>query len=120
RRGVIVPMSVLHALPCSTQRSTGKFRMCSNAAKSNGNAARENAAVAGENSIGARPAATHRLCVAPMMDWSDRHCRVLHRRLAPHALLYTEIVHANAVVRGDRERLLAFSPEEHPVALQLG
>lgn len=60
------------------------------------------------------------LCVAPMMDWTDRHCRVLHRRLAPRALLYTEMVHANAVLRGDRERLLAFSPEEHPVALQLG
>lgn len=55
-----------------------------------------------------------------MMDWTDRHCRVLHRRLAPHALLYTEMVHANAVVRGDRERLLGYSPEEHPLALQLG
>lgn len=63
---------------------------------------------------------THALCVAPMMDWTDRHCRMLHRRLAPHALLYTEMVHANAIVRGDRERLLAYSPEEHPLALQLG
>ena len=61
-----------------------------------------------------------RLCVAPMMDWTDRHCRVLHRRLAPHALLYTEMVHANAVVLGDRARLLAYSPEERPLALQLG
>lgn len=55
-----------------------------------------------------------------MMDWTDRHCRVLHRRLAPHALLYTEMVHANAVVRGDRARLLGYSAEEHPLALQLG
>jgi tRNA-dihydrouridine synthase A len=55
-----------------------------------------------------------------MMDWTDRHCRVLHRRLSPHAVLYTEMVHANAIVRGDRERLLAFSAEEHPLALQLG
>jgi tRNA-dihydrouridine synthase A len=61
-----------------------------------------------------------RLCVAPMMDWTDRDCRMLHRRLAPHALLYTEMVHANAVIRGDRERLLGHSPEEHPLALQLG
>lgn len=60
------------------------------------------------------------LATAPMMDWTDRDCRVLHRRLAPHALLYTEMVHANAIVRGDRERLLAYSPEEHPLALQLG
>ncbi|HET9485515.1 MAG TPA: tRNA dihydrouridine(20/20a) synthase DusA, partial [Xanthomonadales bacterium] len=62
----------------------------------------------------------HTLCVAPMMDWTDRHCRVFHRVLAPHALLYTEMVHAHAVVRGDRERLIGFSAVEHPVALQLG
>lgn len=43
--------------------------------------------------------ATHRLCVAPMMDWTDRHCRVFHRLLAPHARLYTEMVHAHAVPR---------------------
>ncbi len=61
-----------------------------------------------------------RLSVAPMMDWTDRDCRVFHRRLAPNALLYTEMLHANAVVRGDRARLLAYSTEEHPVALQLG
>ena len=60
------------------------------------------------------------LCVAPMMDWTDRHCRVFHRILAPHARLYTEMVHANAVVLGDRQRLLGFDPAEHPVALQLG
>ena len=62
----------------------------------------------------------HTLCVAPMMDWTDRHCRVFHRVLAPHALLYTEMVHAHAVVRGDRERLIGYSGVEHPVALQLG
>lgn len=64
--------------------------------------------------------ASVRLSVAPMMDWTDRHCRVFHRLLAPHARLYTEMVHANAVVLGDRHKLLGFDPEEHPVALQLG
>jgi tRNA-dihydrouridine synthase A len=54
------------------------------------------------------------------MDWTDRHCRAFHRLLAPHALLYTEMVHANAVLQGDRERLLGFDAVEHPVALQLG
>ncbi|BCT91927.1 tRNA-dihydrouridine(20/20a) synthase [Lysobacter helvus] len=66
------------------------------------------------------PAAQLRLSVAPMMDWTDTHCRVFHRLLAPHARLYTEMVHANAVVLGDRTRLLAMDPVEHPVALQLG
>ena len=61
-----------------------------------------------------------RLSVAPMMDWTDSHCRVFHRLLAPHARLYSEMVHANAVVLGDRARLLAMDPCEHPVALQLG
>src|SRR5690606_23483969 len=60
------------------------------------------------------------LSVAPMMDWTDRHCRVFHRLLAPHARLYTEMVHAQAVIHGDRERLLGFDAVEHPVALQLG
>jgi tRNA-dihydrouridine synthase A len=55
-----------------------------------------------------------------MMDWTDRHCRVFHRLLAPHARLYTEMVHAQAVILGDRERLLGFDAVEHPVALQLG
>ena len=55
-----------------------------------------------------------------MMDWSDRHCRYFHRQLTKHALLYTEMVTAEAVLRGDRERLIGFSGEEHPVALQLG
>lgn len=69
---------------------------------------------------GARYDASIRLSVAPMMDWTDSHCRVFHRRLAPHARLYTEMVHANAVIHGDRARLLALDPIEHPVALQLG
>ncbi|WP_051412627.1 tRNA dihydrouridine(20/20a) synthase DusA [Pseudoxanthomonas sp. J35] len=69
---------------------------------------------------GPRHLAQARLSVAPMMDWTDRHCRVFHRLLAPNARLYTEMVHANAVVLGDRERLLGFDPVEHPVALQLG
>ncbi len=66
------------------------------------------------------PAEQLRLSVAPMMDWTDSHCRVFHRLLAPHARLYTEMVHANAVIHGDRSRLLAMDPVEHPVALQLG
>ena len=55
-----------------------------------------------------------------MMDWTDTHCRVFHRLLAPHARLYTEMVHANAVIHGDRDKLLAMDAVEHPVALQLG
>jgi tRNA-dihydrouridine synthase A len=55
-----------------------------------------------------------------MMDWTDRHCRFLHRLYSPHALLYTEMIVAAAIVRGDAQRLLAHDPAEHPVALQLG
>ena len=62
----------------------------------------------------------HKFAVAPMMDWTDRHCRYLHRLLTQHALLYTEMVVADAVIHGDRERLIGFDPAEHPVALQLG
>lgn len=58
--------------------------------------------------------------VAPMMEWTDRHCRAFHRTLTRHALLYTEMVTALAVIHGDRARLLGFSPSEHPVAVQLG
>jgi tRNA-dihydrouridine synthase A len=61
-----------------------------------------------------------RLSVAPMMDWTDRHCRHLHRLMSRHALLYTEMVTAAAVVHGDTARLLAYGQDEHPVALQLG
>ena len=61
-----------------------------------------------------------RLSVAPMMDWTDRHCRYLHRLLSREALLYTEMVTAPALVRGGALHLLEFNAEEHPVALQLG
>ncbi|HEY4092890.1 MAG TPA: tRNA dihydrouridine(20/20a) synthase DusA [Luteibacter sp.] len=61
-----------------------------------------------------------RLTVAPMMDWTDRHCRYFHRLLSPHARLYTEMVTSAALVRGGQIRLLEHSHEEHPVALQLG
>lgn len=58
--------------------------------------------------------------VAPMIDWTDRHCRFLHRQLTNRALLYTEMVVADAIIHGQRERLLGYDPAEHPVALQLG
>jgi tRNA-dihydrouridine synthase A len=61
-----------------------------------------------------------RIAVAPMMDWTDRHCRYFLRGFSPEVLLYTEMITAAAVVRGDRARLLAFDPVEHPLALQLG
>ena len=61
-----------------------------------------------------------RVSIAPMMDWTDRHCRYFHRQLTRRARLYTEMVVADAVIHGDRARLLGFSPEEHPVAVQLG
>jgi tRNA-dihydrouridine synthase A len=61
-----------------------------------------------------------RFSVAPMMDWTDRHCRYLHRQLSRHALLFTEMVTSAAIMHGDRERLLGFDPAEQPVALQLG
>ena len=60
------------------------------------------------------------MSVAPMMDWTDRHCRYLHRLLSRHALLYTEMVTTGALIHGDVERHLRFHAEEHPVALQLG
>jgi tRNA-dihydrouridine synthase A len=61
-----------------------------------------------------------RLSVAPMMDWTDRHCRFFLRLFSPRVLLYTEMIVAQAILRGDRGYLLEFDPEEHPVALQLG
>ena len=60
-----------------------------------------------------------RLCIAPMMDWTDRHCRYFHRLMAPNARLYTEMVVAQAAIFGDRPRHLGFDAAEHPVALQL-
>ncbi|WP_417239165.1 tRNA dihydrouridine(20/20a) synthase DusA [Celeribacter halophilus] len=61
-----------------------------------------------------------RLSIAPMMDWTDRHCRYFHRLMSRHALLYTEMVTAPALVRGGALHLLDYNPEEHPVAVQLG
>jgi len=68
----------------------------------------------------ATPLSTHRLCTAPMMDWSDRHCRYFFRLVAPHARLYTEMVGSGALLHGDQARHLDFDPAEHPLALQLG
>ncbi|MBN9024952.1 MAG: tRNA dihydrouridine(20/20a) synthase DusA [Rhizobiales bacterium] len=62
----------------------------------------------------------HKLSVAPMLDWTDRHCRYFHRLLSKEALLYSEMVVAEAILHGDRQRLLGFDPAEQPVALQIG
>src|SRR5690242_16824910 len=67
-----------------------------------------------------QPNQGHRFCIAPMMDWTDRHCRFFHRLLTRRALIYTEMITTGAVLHGDRARLLAFGPAEHPVAVQLG
>jgi len=71
-------------------------------------------------SVTAKPAAKRRLSVAPMMDWTDRHCRVFHRHITRHTWLYTEMVTTGALVHGDVERHLRYDGIEHPVALQLG
>src|SRR5947208_10725391 len=63
---------------------------------------------------------SRRFCIAPMMEWTDRHCRSFHRMLTRRALLYTEMITTGAVIHGDRARLLGFDPAEHPVAMQLG
>ncbi|HEY7904976.1 MAG TPA: tRNA dihydrouridine(20/20a) synthase DusA [Casimicrobiaceae bacterium] len=63
---------------------------------------------------------SHRLCVAPMMDWTDRHCRYFHRLLTRRTRLYTEMITAPALAHGDVPRHLDFDPAEHPLALQLG
>ena len=63
---------------------------------------------------------SHRLCVAPMMDWTDRHCRYFLRQVSSSAFLYTEMITTGALLHGDVERHLAFSPEEHPLGVQLG
>lgn len=62
----------------------------------------------------------HTFCIAPMMEWTDRHCRYFLRQISRHCLLYTEMVTAHAVLHGDRRHLLGFDSAEHPVALQLG
>ena len=78
--------------------------------------------VTGEPTVGRGPARAldRRLSVAPMMDWTDRHCRYFLRLIARRALLYTEMIGAAALVHGPRARLLRFDPAERPVALQLG
>lgn len=63
---------------------------------------------------------SHRLCVAPMMNVTDRHCRYFHRLLAPNSRLYTEMITSNAILKGNRLKLLQFDPRESPLALQLG
>src|ERR1700689_5163061 len=80
----------------------------------------ENTAKIGISSEKRKVLIDRRLCVAPMMDWTDRHCRFLHRLYAPNALLYTEMIVAAAIVRGDVRQLLDHDAGEHPVALQLG
>lgn len=72
-----------------------------------------------QNSFSTTPI-NRRFCIAPMMDWSDRHCRYFWRLLTKHAVLYTEMVTTGALLHGDRQRFLKFNPEETPVALQLG
>lgn len=67
-----------------------------------------------------QPAAGSRFAVAPMIDWTDRHCRFFHRQLSRRALLYTEMIVDEAILHGDVERLLGFDAAEHPLALQLG
>src|SRR5438132_11275838 len=66
------------------------------------------------------PQRMHRFSIAPMMEWTDRHCRSFHRLLTRRALRYTEMITTGAILRGNRARLLAFDPAEHPVAVQLG
>jgi tRNA-dihydrouridine synthase A len=72
------------------------------------------------DSADSRTFAGHRLCVAPMLDWTDRFFRYFLRQLSRRALLYTEMVTTGAILHGDRERYLRFDPAEHPVALQVG
>ena len=73
-----------------------------------------------DNPTAAAPASPWRFCVAPMLDWTDRHYRFLARQLSRHARLYSEMVTTGALLHGDIERHLRFDPTEHPVALQLG
>src|SRR5438046_7820343 len=68
----------------------------------------------------AQTAHARRFCIAPMMDWTDRHCRFFHRLLTRRARMYTEMITTGAVLHGNRARLLAYDASEHPVALQLG
>src|SRR4051794_30791788 len=74
----------------------------------------------GMQMIGKCATPAHRFSVAPMMEWTDRHCRFFHRLLTRRALIYTEMITTAAVLHGDPARLLAYNPAEHAVALQLG
>ncbi len=67
-----------------------------------------------------KPTLNRRFSIAPMMDWSDRHCRMFWRQLTNNALLYTEMVTTGAIIHAGPERFLQFNPDEHPIALQLG
>ncbi|MBC6716168.1 tRNA dihydrouridine(20/20a) synthase DusA [Aurantimonas sp. DM33-3] len=73
-----------------------------------------------QTSLSPSAALSRRFAVAPMIDWTDRHCRFFHRQLTRHALLYTEMVVADAILHGDRDRLLGHDAVESPVALQIG
>jgi tRNA-dihydrouridine synthase A len=73
-----------------------------------------------EDSKKSKDFSSYRFCVAPMMEWTDRHCRVFHRLLSRRTRLYTEMVTANAILHGPRERLIGFDAREQPVAIQLG
>ncbi|MEO0784754.1 MAG: tRNA dihydrouridine(20/20a) synthase DusA, partial [Pseudomonadota bacterium] len=73
-----------------------------------------------ESRVTTARAIDYRFSVAPMMKWTDRHCRAFHRTLSKRALLFTEMVTADAVIHGDRDRLIGFGDHEHPVVLQLG
>ena len=66
------------------------------------------------------PSINRQLCVAPMLDWTDRHCRYFHRLISSEVMLYTEMVTCPAILRGDREKYIGFSTQETPVSLQLG
>ena len=63
---------------------------------------------------------SHNFCIAPMMDRTDRHCRYFHRLLTKKSFLYTEMLHVNAVLKGNTDKLLKYHADEHPLALQLG
>ncbi|TBW11020.1 tRNA dihydrouridine(20/20a) synthase DusA [Azotobacter chroococcum] len=73
-----------------------------------------------QNPASTRPEPSRRFCVAPMMDWTDRHCRFFLRQLSQYALLYTEMVTSGALLHGDAQRFLHHDQMEHPLALQLG
>jgi tRNA-dihydrouridine synthase A len=73
-----------------------------------------------KNNSPANPNYSHALSIAPMMDWTDRHCRYFHRLLSPNAVLYTEMVTTGAIIHGDQQRHLGYNAPEHPLVLQLG